>query len=141
MSTTSCIALENRNKALRKYKPNPSIESYVEFRRQRAPARKIFREYKKNCFRAFCESITCYIPISSVWRTVRKCSNTFSPKRVCSSLSGYIARDILAAQIQPILFYELPIAQFNILKSEPFSRIQLNQERTMLRVMIISTTP
>lgn len=105
-------ALNNRREALKNYKRNPSMDSFIEFRKKRAQARRVFRQTKKDSFRSFCESLTRETPLSSVWKTVKKFSNSFSNKRLCPSLHNNIPVDFFSTLTQPIFEYNLPVVQF-----------------------------
>lgn len=114
-------ALIARKEAFHLYKTNLSLDNYINFKKARAFARKTFKQAKKESFQEFCENLNPDTPISTIWHSVKKISNSKNSKRTCPPLNNNIAQDFIHQLAQPVLFYNLPQINPPIINSQPFS--------------------
>jgi len=75
-------ALLNRKQAMSSYKKNPSLKNYINFKKQEALSKKIFKKEKREGWKEFCHS-SYNSSISHVWKFIKRYKNrylnTFTP--------------------------------------------------------------
>lgn len=67
-------AISQRIKAFKKYKKDPKIENFIEFKKSKAKARWIIKNAKAASWKKFVEQFSSETPSSVVWKNVRKIS-------------------------------------------------------------------
>lgn len=67
---TCTCQIKRRQAALRKYRSDPTLENFLDYKRTVAVTRRALRKQKKDSFRKFCESINKDTEISKIWRIV-----------------------------------------------------------------------
>lgn len=80
------IAIRERKLALRTYKKENSLNSFIEFKKRRAIARKQIREAKENSWQCFMQSINCNSTTEYIWNSIKKITRKNS-QNICSYLN------------------------------------------------------
>lgn len=68
-------AIKNRKEALKRVKKVPSLKNWIEYKRNRAMARKIIKNKKKENFRKFAGSLNKSISINYIWNKIKVLKN------------------------------------------------------------------
>lgn len=75
--TLSCQqAVIARRDALKAYKINPCLRTYIETKRAAAIAKRIISDAKKENWKVFCANLNRAIPVAKIWQKVASLSNT-----------------------------------------------------------------
>lgn len=69
-------AIQERKDKLKKYLLDGSMESFIDYKRSRAIARKTIKTKKRESFINFCNGINRWTSLSYVWRTVKILKNS-----------------------------------------------------------------
>nr|CAH7757317.1 unnamed protein product [Callosobruchus chinensis] len=77
---TCNIKLDERRKAFHSYKTLPNRENFMNYKQTAAKARRFFKNKRKNEFHKFCTTLNRESPISHIWSTVKKFSNSYHTK-------------------------------------------------------------
>lgn len=69
--------LEERKKAIRAYRIDPSQNNYINLKKQEAKAKKTFKQAKRTAWKEYCFTINPRTPISKLWTFVKRFKNRF----------------------------------------------------------------
>lgn len=72
-------AIRQRKAALRKFKKQPTTDNLIEYKYQRAKARKTIKESKQNCWHQFINQINTSTKAKTIWKMIRKISGKHNP--------------------------------------------------------------
>lgn len=74
----SCTeAVEHRKQAFRLFKKSPSPENFLNLKRQEASTKKILRNEKRRSWRFFCEDISSYTKLNTLWKLIKRYKNRY----------------------------------------------------------------
>lgn len=70
-------ALQNRKNSMRKYKKDPSLANFINYKKFEVIAKKTFKKEKWRGWRIFCESLLSQTSLSTLWKIIKRYKNRF----------------------------------------------------------------
>jgi len=111
-------AVETRRNLCRIYKTSPTLDNWVEFRRETARCRRVLKREKRLGWRNLCSSFTSRTPTTAVWRFIR------SYKRKSLTRGQAAVDDREAVELQKVIIDKLSPSSCLHLSSQPLEEMK-----------------
>jgi len=72
-------AVQNSKEAYVRFKNDPSLENYIEFKKLQASKKLTLKSERRNSWMSLCNSFNRCTPVSIIWKYMRKFNKTFVP--------------------------------------------------------------
>lgn len=84
------IAVRNRNRAYRKLRKYPVLDNVMEYKKERAVARRVIKNAKRDSWRSFCGTLSPETPIKQLWMIIHRMSGIYRKPSIPALLEGDI---------------------------------------------------